>query len=262
MTGELRFGWAEPGDGQGIADLVVECFLPDQRDLLIYGCAGAAAFAEDCIAYQARGGDSAFIVAKAHRVLGFVELRRLADAVCLNYMATSAEARGQGVYRRLMVAAVEAGLAEGVTRAVHDVFVGNTIREFHEKVGYRVVDRVIWRAMPLSGLEGGRALFSGLPQADVAHTRFGFSRFTVTTASGRYEVGRLGTKWFRCMAPAILSDRDALAALHRLDPKREVLSLLSATVLWPEDLLCRVVLESERLEGDSAAVLPGLRGKS
>jgi GNAT superfamily N-acetyltransferase len=245
---QIAIELAKPGDGMGIDALVRECFTPKQRELFIYGCSGAIDYVEDGIAYQERGGDSAFIVARGTRILGFVEVRRLADAVCLNYMATSGDARGQGIYRRLMAAAVELGQREGVADAVHDVFVGNTIKQFHERIGYRVTKHLVWRSAVVPDRPPGWAVLVGAPQGDAVHRRFGFSQIQVVTRRGRYDVGRLGASWYRRGSPEVLAER------------RRLLVIAPSACVLPTDLPFQTVLESERLEGQIADVLPGLRG--
>ena len=252
---------ARPGDGAGIEALIKECFDEHQRSLFIYGCDGAANYIEDGVAYQDRGGDSAFIVARARRILAFIEVRRLADSVCLNNGATSSETRGQRTYRQLMAEAVELGAREGVTRAVHDVFVGNTIKNFHERIGYRVTDHFIWRSTQIRQGGDNRAAFVGLAQADAVHRRFGFSHVQVLTEQGRYDVGRLGSLWYRLGSADVLSDQAALGALHRLDPSRRLLVIASSSAQWPAGVPFEVEAESERLEGDVETVLSNLRGK-
>ena len=57
----------------------------------------------------------------------------------------------------------------------------------------------------------------------MTHRRYGFSRFTVATPRGRYEVGRLHRDWFRLMGVASLADPALLGKLASLDPDRRLL---------------------------------------
>jgi len=248
-------------DAENISRLINVSFIPEQRSLCLYGCPGSENYIKDLIAIQDRGGDSLFLIAVGgEELLGFVEIRRLADSICLNYMATAEAARGLGVYKRLMKDALLLGKEESYQKAFHDVFFGNTIRDFHERIGYKVTKTFLWRATDLpSGMLPPRIVLTNLPQADVIHSRYGFSQFGLTLDTGSFTVGRLNTMWFRATAPTIVNNRDALHVLKHLEPSRSLLSICEQEAVLPTDLNFRQVLGSFRLEGEIDQILTQLK---
>ncbi len=248
-------------DAEKISRLIGDSFVPEQRSLFLYGCPGSGNYIKDLIAIQDHGGDSLFLVAvSGDELLGFVEVRRFVDSICLNYMATAEAARGLGVYKRLMKDALLLGKAEGYQKAFHDVFFGNTIREFHERIGYKITKTFLWLATELpSGALPPRMVLIGLPQANVIHSHYGFSQFGLTLSTGSFTVGRLNTAWFRTTTPALVNDRDALHSLKHLEPSRLLLSICEQEAILPADLGFRQVLGSYRLEGELDQILTQLK---
>jgi ribosomal protein S18 acetylase RimI-like enzyme len=266
MAPDWTIAPATPADVPGMMALVEECFSPTWRSVMLYGAPGAGHYAADLIRRQDAGGDTAFLVARGTdgQVRGFVEVRRLAGSIHMNNMATGAAARGQGVYAALMAEGVRLGRAEGYTRASCDVFVDNPIRTYLLKIGYRVSGALAWQAASLPGgpMPAG-VYFAGLPQADAAHTQFGFSRVDVfTTRGAHYDVGRLGTRWFRVTDPSLVAESDVLVALHNLDPDRELLAIVPAAAALPAWLTGRALAVSERLACEIATVLPVLSSRA
>ena len=257
MKAEWHIELAKQQDAQQIVDLIEEGFPPEQRELFVYGCRGARRYIGELISLQEHGGDSVFLVARSDdEILGFFEIRRLLGAVCLSYGAIAKSATGLGIYRKLMTEALLWARKEGYTKAVHDVFFGNTIRQFHERIGYRVTGTSKWLAVNIpAGHVSGPTAFSGLPQADTLHAKYGFSQFSLATREASYQVGRLGNKWFRITAPDLLLDRDALHALQRLDESRSILCLCAQDTVLPHEMESEQVLGSHRMEGEIDQVL-------
>jgi hypothetical protein len=151
------------------------------------------------------------------------------------------------------------GKQEGYRVAFHDVFFGNIIRDFHERIGYKVAKTLLWLAADLpEGNPLARIVLMGVPQADVVHSRYGFSQFTLVADSNIHPIGRLNTLWFRSTDPNLLCDRDALFALKRMEPTRALLMICQQESNLPSDLTFRQVLGSYRLEAEIDQVLPAL----
>jgi hypothetical protein len=72
-------------DARKIVNLIHESFLLEERNLATFGCSGYERYVEDLIALQPYGCDSVFTVCRRDGdVLGFIEMRRLPDSICLN----------------------------------------------------------------------------------------------------------------------------------------------------------------------------------
>jgi GNAT superfamily N-acetyltransferase len=265
-TSDWTLAPATAADVPGIMRVIEECFSLTSRSRAVFGAPCADRYFTEMIRRQDTGGDGAFIVARSAdaRVVGFVEIRRLPGCVHLNNMATSAVARGQGVYAALMAAAIRLGRADGYTQASLDVFVDNPIRAFQFNVGYRVTGTVTWHAVVLpAGPRPAGVYFGGLPQADAVHAWFGFSQMTaVTTGGARHDVGRLGHSWFRVTDPAVVAERDILVALHNLDAARYLLAIVPLGTALPADLDAQHLGTSERLMGDIATLLPAIESRA
>lgn len=264
MKKELSVDFAKPGEAKAIVELTQKEFPPEQIRLFWYGCSGSWRYIEDLIRLQTFGGESVFLVARGESgLLGFIEVRRFFDSICLNNGAISEAAAGMGVYRKLFTESILLGEKEGYTKAFHDVFHGNTLSEFHKRLGYEVTESFKWvtAALP-SGEPSGIVTISGIPQANTVHEKYGFSQFLLTTQMRSYQVGRLGDDWFRTTDSELLSDKDALFALNRLDASRSILCICSEEKMLPDDLLGTVqVLGSDRFEGDIPTILSALASK-
>ncbi len=264
MKKEWSVDFAKPGDAKKIIELTRQGFPPEQICLFWYGCQGSQQYIEDLIALQAFGGESVFLVARNDtELIGFAEVRRFFDSICLNNMVISKSASGSGVYRKLFTESILFGEKEGYTKAFHDVFHGNTLSEFHKRLGYKITESFKWvTAIIPSGEISGITTISGIPQADTVHAKYDFSQFLLTTQMRSYQVGRLGSEWFRTTDSEILSDKNALFALNRLDEKRSVLCICSEDKMLPDDLLGTVqVLGSDRFEGHIPTILSALASK-
>ncbi|OQY60333.1 MAG: hypothetical protein B6245_01980 [Desulfobacteraceae bacterium 4572_88] len=264
MRKEWNVDIAKPGDAEAIAELTRKEFLPEQLRLFWYGCSGSSQYIEDMIALQTLGGESVFLVVRSDTgLLGFIEARRFFDSICLNNTVISKSVAGLGIYRKLFTEFILFGQKEGYVKTFHDVFHGNIISEFHKQVGYRITESFKWVTATIpSGEISDITTISGIPQADTVHAKYGFSQFLLTTQMRSYQVGRLGSEWFRTTDSEILSDKDALFALNCLDEKRSILCICSEDKMLPDDLLGTVqVLGSDRLEGHIPTILSALASK-
>ena len=257
--GPLRAGLsirrAIPGDAAQVVALVRGSFRPQDLGLTIYGCSGVASYLDAEFATPREVARGSHLVSVAEgRIVGYIEMRRSQGELWLNYIATDPGWRRRGIGGALIRDGLAAcGEAPG-TKWVLDVFDHNAqARRWYEAMGFRTVMRLgFWRienrATPFPGVS---AVIVGLPQADAAHERFGFSRFTVAGRERSFKVGRLGERWLRISDPEILRAPGALSALRRVEPSRELLLCCPESCFEPgagpgcERLLTSVRYESQ-----------------
>jgi ribosomal protein S18 acetylase RimI-like enzyme len=246
---------ATPGDAAQVVALVRESFRPRDLGLTIYGCSGVAAYLDAEFATPREVARSSHLVSVAEGpIAGYIEMRRSPGGLWLNYIATDPGWRRRGIGTALIRDGLAAcGEAPG-TKWILDVFDHNAqARRWYEAMGFRTVARLgFWRienrSTPLPGVS---AAIVGLPQADAAHQRFGFSRFTVAERERSFKVGRLGERWWRITDPEILRAPGALSALRRIEPFRELLLCCPESCFEPgagpgcERLLTSVRYESK-----------------
>lgn len=256
MTKYWTVRLANASDVPPIVDLFKEGFSLHTRSLLIYGCDGASEYLSQQIAQQLNQGESSFFVASAKEIIGYLELRRLKEAACLNYFATKKEHRGKGILSDLIVHALEMAIREGFQRTFLDVFQGNPASAFYEKIGYCHKETSLWYMLDLSPYQKSATFFcSGLTQANALQDKFGFSQFRLTSNHVSYEMGRIGSEWFRSSDPSILNDPEALSALHSLDKGRKLLNIIPATFDPPVGSRLSLLLTSHRMEGQIQEVI-------
>ncbi len=258
----LKVRPARTGDAAGIVKLVRGGFDRERRGTLVYGCAGAAAYVRNQIELPRGLSESVYVVAEQRRTLaGVVELRRLADGLFLNVIATAAGCRGSGIGRELLHGALALAKPGGHRRIILDVFEDNErARGWYERLGFEEEYRSLWLSVPLPKTKGmPQGIIAGYGQAEECQRALGFSRFTLTTAKGEYAIGRLGRAWFRTTQREILSDRHALACLGMVDRKRKLLAI----VRGKRDRLpvrARTICRSVRMSMDLAVLMRRLSG--
>ena len=167
-----------------------------------------------------------FAAGIGHQVLAVAQASTKHGNVMLSYICTREGSRSIGFGRKLMKEIALLG-SENDGSVILDVFRTNTRAiQWYQSLNFVDASKFGWwepiSERPSSGRTGPVAV-SGLPQADVCHAQFGFSEFTLEVDSGSYQVGRLGSKWFRLTDPAAACDTDLVAALNKLDPSRAVL---------------------------------------
>jgi hypothetical protein len=111
-----------------------------------------------------------------------------------------------------------------------DVLLDNSVaRRIYQSVGFRPLFEQRWVEMPLPDGADRTASDSGpedLDEATRTQREYGFSEFRLHVGAETYPVGRLGHHLFRIKHSSMLSDRAALGALQRLDPRRSVLCIV------------------------------------
>lgn len=222
-----QVGLAREEEAETILGLFITSFAADRRLWVPLGCPGALRYVQDTIARHGQGGDSAWVVARGHSVVGAAEIRRTRGALFLNHVMVRREFRGRGVARRLLSEAfLKLGRPEAKTICL-DVFADNTLaRTWYERLGFCYMTATRWESGILSTASGeGEWWVSGLAQADCVHARYGFSMLDLVTTTGQYHIGRLGSSLFRVEDPRLLADPDAAAALRSLGADRRLLLL-------------------------------------
>lgn len=248
---ETRF--AEPRDAARIAELFSSSFHPDQAQLLIYGCKGAAEYVRMQIAAAIPNAESAYFVAHApDGLIAAAELRRRPGGLLLGYIAVDPCHRGRRAGAALFAAA---GGMSGVNsgRIGLDVFHDNLrARDWYTRLGFVPTAAAEFvELQPPREADDGSAYVAGLPQADLCQERFGFSRFDLITRQATVSVGRMGDDWFRLTDPDAAGSPVVFRALRRLDPRRRIFGVLPADSAPPAQVL-RLLAKTYRMETDIA----------
>lgn len=238
MTPDVELRPARVGDAAAIVAIIRDSFPPELRERIVYGCPGMQRFVEDLIRVPRPLAERRYTVAAAgQRIIGCVEVAPAGSVLMLNYIAAAQDARGAGLGRRLLQAALSDAGAPAFGSMVLDVLADNHVaREWYLRLGFAPVAASTWWALTLDGrglADDAGAIISGWAQAEAAHARFGFSELRVTTGTAAYAIGRLGSRWYRTAEPAALADTALHGALQRLDAGREVLAVLPDEVEPP-----------------------------
>ncbi|MRR34161.1 GNAT family N-acetyltransferase [bacterium] len=229
MTEKAEIRLATAQEAGRIVSLLRDSFTPRVRSAMIYSCSGVEEFVRQQIATPAALSDTRYLVAATgERILGCLELRRLSDALFLNYVCTNAEVRGKGLAKELLGDSIRLFRSPGHRDMYLDVFEDNLpAREWYERLGFRHDATSVWLDIPLTGGEADvQGMISGYPQARRCQETYGFSTFKLITSSMDYQVGCLGSDWFRVTQPEILADAEALSTLHLFDAQRRLLALM------------------------------------
>ncbi|MEP6618914.1 MAG: N-acetyltransferase [bacterium] len=231
MKAVLRPARAE--DAPAIVQLATDGFHEERRSLFVYSCTGADAFVRNHIATPPMLAERHYSVAEipGQGIVGVIDLVRTATAIHLAYVAVAPEARGQGLAQTLLSFATyhfPVRLAEMQL----DVFSDNRVAvDWYDRLGFESTSVAHWfcGALPVTDDDAAvRGFVSGMPVAEAAHARFGFSQFTVHASGNDYSVGRLGEAWFRVSDAGVVRDLQALHALRTLDARRGLLVVTGA----------------------------------
>jgi ribosomal protein S18 acetylase RimI-like enzyme len=250
---------AEPKDAAQIAELLAGGFRPEVRQLLVYGCKGAAEYIRTQLSRANSTTGSVYLVAETSGVMaGAAELRRSANRLFLNYIAVGPSQRGQGVGAMLLSAALEmSGVSSG--EIVLDVLHDNVrALQWYRRLGFVArTSAEFLEIAPPDGRDEQPTYISGLPQADVCQERFGFSKFDLVTGSGTYSVGRIGETWFRMTDTAAITSPPVFAALNLLDPGRRVFAVVPAGSAPPAQVI-RLLAKTHRMGAEIPDVMSAL----
>jgi len=254
MSNGIRIGPARSGENAGIVQVMRSGFEPDFLNLSIYGCPGIHLFVRDQIQAQSLGVDTAFTVARVgRRIVGCAEVRRLRGALFINYISVLPEYRGAGLGRRLLAAAIAAWRWQGCNRVILDVLEDNPVAcNWYERLGFGNSGATTWLRIPLVKSEPSRWFaISRYPQGQAVFCRYGFSSFRLITDEAEYEIGQLGSDWFRLSKAEGVADRTVLEVLFMLDPRRALLALVKGDEpQLSEGLNARPLARTIRMETD------------
>jgi ribosomal protein S18 acetylase RimI-like enzyme len=261
-VGQIRT--AEVGDVPQIVEILRQGFPADLLRYTIFGAVGIGAFLEHAIRESDVPAGGPFVVStQGDELAGFAEIRSMADALFLNHIFVRADYQKRGVGSRLLSTAIDL-----IRRPEHaaiwlDVMAKNGVaRAWYESIGFSALTERVWIVRPILEVEADEDCSwssDGLPQADRNHAVFGFSEFSLTTATGTYRVGRLGDDLFRTTDAKLWLDRAAWVALGMIDPGRELLGVFDAQPADEFDLGgCHVKALSIRMSASVDDVLVGL----
>ncbi|MGA2796669.1 MAG: GNAT family N-acetyltransferase [Thermoguttaceae bacterium] len=251
MNKVFRFFPAAPVHSESIVTAVREPFDAEVLELCIYGCEGITKYVARQIAVQSQGGDEHFSAAFADdEFAACAQLRRSPDKLFLNYIVVRPAFRSQGLASRLLAKAVTFAGAENRREIVLDVFADNAIPlAWYERLGFQRISTAAWRTIPLIPGDEVPVVLSDYPQAEACQREYGFSKFGVWAGGRSYNIGRLGTKWYRLTQPEALEAPGLTALLSRLDPGRNVF-LLAADNAPISGTQARLVARSYRMEAN------------
>lgn len=228
----MKVRLAMPREAATIAALMRDSFDRATLGLTVYGCSGIARYLETRMRLPAALNDCRHLLGfTAERAAGFAEMRLLADAVCLNYIAVARERRGAREGDRLFLRALELASEDRHAAVVLDVFASNSVSlGWYRKLGFESGRETDWWSLPMGFYRGsdgaaGRCQADGLPEAEACERIYGFSRFDLSTPRASYRIGRLAGRWFRTADPRLVDDECAIACLALLDPSRKILGL-------------------------------------
>jgi len=217
-------------DADLIVKLIQQSFDKNMLNSMIYGCHGMGSYVRRCISIPETIADTFYVVAEdAGHIVGCIELRFIGRIVFLNYICTSACIRTKGLGRELLRKSIQMINPSSYDKMNLDVFHDNLVaKSWYEKLGFTCEYSTNWWSIPfIAGERVDAGKISGLAQAEVCQSEFGFSQFSLNTAMASYVVGRLGRDWFRICQESLLTDEQALATLGLLDPDRKILGLFN-----------------------------------
>lgn len=207
------------------------------------------------------GGDLFLVAEVDGHAGGMLSARVVETTLVLNHLYVGKGFQQRGLARALMLRALKDVKTESV--AV-DVFPESKVaRKWYVGLGFKPEYERVWLETPLAapaprtGTQPWQT--SGLEQAEVAHRQHGFSSLKLTTSRAEYTVGRISDSVFRTVGFGILADRDALAALAELDPRRTLLCIgAPGDVPAGAQRAGRIVERSERLVARRSKVVTKL----
>ena len=163
-------------------------------------------------------------------VVGYIDLKSAGDTLFLSYIAVARRYQGQHLGSRLLALALkEARTPESEHLALDVLSENEPAKKWYHRLGLVESGRTRWVLHDLKSAAGtpmGRVI--GFAAAQAAQERYGFSEFSVQTATGVRRVGRLGRTLFR-VADRLGLDPELVSTLRHLDPKRRILELQNAS---------------------------------
>lgn len=240
-------------DAEGIVNAIRSGFDPSLLDLLIYGCPGIAQYTKYQIGIPKGLSEILYVVAEIEDgIAGCIELRRLTNALFLNYISILHKFRHRRLAKQLLKASIDHVRNPEHQDMFLDVLDRNSVAvDWYQGLGFEPCYSTDWWDIPLGHnqtLENIR--LSGYPQAEVVHSEFGFSQFTLITAKNQYQIGRIGQKWFRLTQKEALADPAVLPALWRLERKRHALAIVPRSGVLSPLANARLLAQTHRMRID------------
>jgi len=221
---------AVASDAPRIVKLVSRAFDSSFIDRSIYCAHGIQEFLKRQIHFQTLGGESRFFVAeRLSTIVAMVEIRRLPEMCFINMVAVDPSIQGQGIGRAILQYAL--GFDTSSVELGLDVRVQESrVRDWYIRWGLSCTTSCNWWSLPQRKSEKSWFTLKGMPQAMSLYEIFGFCQFKVVTDCGQYNVGMLGTNWFRIDDVQALTDAGLTSALAEVDSSRKVLAVLPGNV--------------------------------
>lgn len=261
MLSEAIIRPARAEDSEAIAALMREGVSEQVRRITILGSPYLARFIADELA--GNKNDEYVTCTVRDRVVGMCGWRHTDTILHLNHIGVAPDMRGQGLGTALMLDGLRRIRRASQLKLSTDVFFDTPRTQgWYRSLSMRSEKHVHWIQIPLPLSRSGgerRCTISRLEEAAADHLRYGFSRVTLTTNSGSYQVGRLGPDLFRVGTFALLQDPAAIQGLARFDAERQLVCSGSAedhVALSPGTN--SLVAESERLVSSCASLLESL----
>ncbi|MGZ9583857.1 GNAT family N-acetyltransferase [Paenibacillus marinisediminis] len=166
---------------------------------------------------------------------GYAEWRLIDDILHLNQLLIHPIYRGKGIGKILMLWGTSYAKERHLPGLSLDVFVSNArALSWYERLGFVPREKTAWyvQADVRSVESGAEPVYSLInhDQSEQMHNNYHFSSLCMTTPSGTYRIGRIGTDYYRISEIDALYDDDLIAGLRQLDPRRAIV------VMIPEDL--------------------------
>lgn len=179
------------------------------------------------------GGCCFFVVAEEeNKILGFLEFRISFNNLFLNHIYIIPAMRGCGIGKQLLFKGIQMVMLKKSLKDLSlielDVFFDNKKAiKWYNYLGFSRMGTQLWVTMPLHFKDcfNNTYCFYDLPQAEEVQKVYGFSMFQLQTKDNLYQIGRIGSSFFRSTNPNILDDFIALKALRKLDRKRLLLCI-------------------------------------
>ena len=260
----LKVRTARPKDVDTFVKVVRGGFDRHHLRFMIYGCKGAAEYLRNQLTLPHRFCDTVHVVGEQRdSLVGAVELKLQHDGLFLNYIATAPEQRRKGIGRELLYRSLLSSRKRHQNKITLDVFQDNKpAYQWYERLGFRRKFSNLWLSIPLADVDDDpRGTITGYGQAQVCQQSLGFSQFTLMTDKGVYNIGRLGSAWFRTTQEELLVDRDALTCLRVLDRKRKLLAIVREDVRSRFPKKASSISRSLRMAMDLNVLLNHLAGE-
>jgi ribosomal protein S18 acetylase RimI-like enzyme len=226
-SGRVIIRRATLGDAHHIVAAVRAGFSDEKLGLFVYGCAGIQRYVECELRFPILSSAATYLIAEREAtVSGCAVFRISREDLFLNYISVFPSQRGLGIGASLLAEGIY-GAEDGVDRLALDVFEDNdSALRWYSQLGLAKTRRTVWCEVSPPRIGAHFFTVTGWPQAEACHEAFAFSTLTITTASGVYCIGRLGSDWFRITTADAVSDSGVWSALSAIDSKRRVLALV------------------------------------